>query len=69
MFKILTLNNISVKGLERLPRERYEAASFSKSPCREIVVIDSPWKTPTSPESGKRRATNLETEIELDAVL
>ena len=26
-FKILTLNNISVQGLERLPRERYEVAS------------------------------------------
>jgi D-3-phosphoglycerate dehydrogenase len=27
MFKILTLNNIAVEGLRRLPRERYEAAS------------------------------------------
>jgi D-3-phosphoglycerate dehydrogenase len=26
-FRILTLNNISVRGLERLPRERYEIAS------------------------------------------
>ena len=26
-FRILTLNNISVRGLERLPRERYEVAS------------------------------------------
>jgi D-3-phosphoglycerate dehydrogenase / 2-oxoglutarate reductase len=26
-FRILTLNNISVRGLERLPRERYELAS------------------------------------------
>src|SRR5678815_3375743 len=26
-FKILTLNNISLRGLERLPRERYEVAS------------------------------------------
>jgi D-3-phosphoglycerate dehydrogenase / 2-oxoglutarate reductase len=26
-FRILTLNNISAKGLERLPRERYEVAS------------------------------------------
>ena len=26
-FKILTLNNISVRGLERLPREKYEVAS------------------------------------------
>ncbi len=27
MFKILTLNNISTKGLQRLPRENYEVAS------------------------------------------
>ena len=27
MYKILTLNNISVRGLDRLPRERYEVAS------------------------------------------
>ncbi len=27
MYKILTLNNISVKGLQRLPRENYEVAS------------------------------------------
>ena len=27
MFKVLTLNNIAVEGLRRLPRERYEAAS------------------------------------------
>ncbi len=26
-FKILTLNNISIRGLERLPRDRYEVAS------------------------------------------
>ncbi|HWK73113.1 MAG TPA: 3-phosphoglycerate dehydrogenase family protein [Povalibacter sp.] len=26
-FRVLTLNNISVRGLERLPRERYEVAS------------------------------------------
>ncbi|MEA3412594.1 MAG: 3-phosphoglycerate dehydrogenase family protein [Pseudomonadota bacterium] len=26
-FKVLTLNNISVKGLDRLPRDRYEVAS------------------------------------------
>ena len=24
-YRILTLNNISVRGLERLPRDRYEA--------------------------------------------
>src|SRR3984885_9687609 len=26
-YRVLTLNNISVRGLERLPRERYELAS------------------------------------------
>lgn len=32
MYKILTLNNISIKGLERLPRERYEVASEIQHP-------------------------------------
>ena len=27
MYKVLTLNNIAVEGLRRLPRERYEVAS------------------------------------------
>ena len=31
-FKIQTLNNISVKGLERLPRDRYEVASDIGNP-------------------------------------
>lgn len=32
MFKILTLNNISITGLERLPRDNYEIASEIKHP-------------------------------------
>jgi len=32
MYKILTLNNISVKGLERLPRDKYEIASEMQKP-------------------------------------
>lgn len=32
MYKILTLNNISVKGLERLPRDRYEISSEIQNP-------------------------------------
>jgi len=32
MHKILTLNNISVSGLERLPREKYEVASEIQNP-------------------------------------
>ena len=31
-FRILTLNNISVRGLERLPRDRYELASEIGNP-------------------------------------
>jgi len=32
MYKILTLNNIAVKGLEKLPRESYEVASEIQNP-------------------------------------
>src|SRR3569623_2579250 len=32
VYKILTLNNFSVVGLERLPRDRYEVASEIKNP-------------------------------------
>jgi D-3-phosphoglycerate dehydrogenase len=32
VFKVLTLNQISVKGLERLPRDRYEIASEFSAP-------------------------------------
>ncbi len=37
MFKILTLNNISVSGLERLPRDRYEVASEIGHPDAILV--------------------------------
>lgn len=37
MFKILTLNNISVSGLRRLPRERYEVASEIQHPDGVLV--------------------------------
>ena len=37
MYKILTLNNISVAGLERLPRERYEIASEIQHPDAVLV--------------------------------
>ncbi len=37
MFKILTLNNISVKGLERLPRDQYEVASEITHPDAILV--------------------------------
>jgi len=37
MYKILTLNNISVAGLERLPRESYEVASEIPHPDAVLV--------------------------------
>ncbi len=37
MFKIQTLNNISVVGLERLPRDRYEVASEIQNPDAILV--------------------------------
>jgi D-3-phosphoglycerate dehydrogenase len=37
MFKILTLNNISVKGLDRLPRDNYEVASEILHPDAILV--------------------------------
>lgn len=39
MYKILTLNNISVKGLQRLPRENYEVASEVTHP--DAVLLRS----------------------------
>jgi len=36
-FRILTLNNISARGLERLPRERYEVASGIEKPDAVLV--------------------------------
>ena len=50
MYKILTLNNISVSGLERLPRDRYEIASEIQNP--DAVLLRSysmhDWPVPTS---------------------
>ncbi len=37
MYKILTLNNISLAGLERLPRDRYEVASEIQHPDAILV--------------------------------
>ena len=48
MYKILTLNNISVKGLERLPRDDYEVASEIQHP--DAVLLRSfkmhDWEIP-----------------------
>ena len=45
MFKIQTLNNISVLGLERLPRERYEVASEMGHPDAVMVRSADMHKT------------------------
>ncbi|MGJ8670764.1 MAG: 3-phosphoglycerate dehydrogenase, partial [Oceanococcus sp.] len=39
MYKILTLNNISVVGLERLPRDAYEVASDMSAP--DAIILRS----------------------------
>jgi len=39
MFKILTINNIAVEGLRRLPRDRYEVASEIANP--DAVILRS----------------------------
>ncbi|MEQ8205933.1 MAG: 3-phosphoglycerate dehydrogenase, partial [Woeseia sp.] len=39
MYKVLTLNNIAVAGLRRLPRDRYEISSESSSP--DAVILRS----------------------------
>ncbi len=39
MFKILTLNNIAVEGLRRLPRERYEVGSEQLQP--DAIILRS----------------------------
>ena len=36
-YRILTLNNISARGLERLPRERYDVGSDIKDPHGILV--------------------------------
>ena len=50
MFKILTLNNIAVAGLRRLPRDTYEVSSEAASP--DAVILRSfnmhDWDIPTS---------------------
>jgi len=52
MYKVLTLNNISVAGLNRLPRERYEVASESSHPDA-ILLRSFNMHDMTLPESVK----------------
>ncbi len=49
-FRVLTLNNISVRGLERLPRDRYEVASEIGHPDA-ILVRSADMHTMTVPPS------------------
>src|ERR1700744_5439887 len=49
-YRILTLNNISARGLERLPRERYEVAPDLERPDAILVRSGDMHKTPI-PES------------------
>lgn len=49
-FKILTLNNISVRGLDRLPRDRYEVASDLNNPDA-IMVRSADMHTADLPSS------------------
>ncbi|HXW10598.1 MAG TPA: phosphoglycerate dehydrogenase [Steroidobacteraceae bacterium] len=50
MYKILTLNNISVRGLERLPRDRYEVASEIGHPDA-VLVRSADMHAMTIPDS------------------
>jgi D-3-phosphoglycerate dehydrogenase / 2-oxoglutarate reductase len=47
-YRILTLNNISARGLERLPRERYEIASDLEHPDAILVRSADMHSTPIS---------------------
>ena len=47
-YRILTLNNISARGLERLPRDRYEIASDLDRPDAILVRSADMHKTPIS---------------------
>src|ERR1043165_6054259 len=49
-YRILTLNNISARGLERLPRDRYEIASDLERPDAILVRSADMHATPI-PES------------------
>jgi len=61
MFKILTLNNIRVAGLERLPRDRYEVASELSRPdgvlLRSFNMHD--WPVPDSLKAVARAGAGV----------
>ena len=45
-YRILTLNHISVRGLERLPRDRYEVASELGQPHAVLLRSADMHKMP-----------------------
>ncbi len=64
-YRILTLNSISVRGLERLPRDRYEVASELNNPhgvllrsadMHKFQVPDRcwPWRAPAPAPTTSR---------------
>lgn len=61
MYKILTLNNISVRGLECLPRDRYEIASEIQHP--DAVLVRSfnmhDWEIPQSLQAVGRAGAGV----------
>ncbi|MEY3219466.1 MAG: hypothetical protein RIT27_823 [Pseudomonadota bacterium] len=61
MYKILTLNNISVRGLEYLPRDRYEIASEIQHP--DAVLLRSfkmhDWEIPESLQAVGRAGAGV----------
>lgn len=61
MYKILTLNNISVNGLERLPRDHYEIASEIQHPdgvlLRSFKMHD--WEIPDSLQAVGRAGAGV----------
>ncbi|MFO1352473.1 MAG: 3-phosphoglycerate dehydrogenase family protein [Gammaproteobacteria bacterium] len=61
MYKILTLNNISVAGLERLPRDRYEVASEIQHPDAALVRSFNMhnWSAPPSLQAVGRAGAGV----------
>ena len=61
MFKVLTLNNISVTGLDRLPRDQYEVASEIQHP--DAVLVRSfkmhDWEIPDTLEAIGRAGAGV----------
>jgi D-3-phosphoglycerate dehydrogenase / 2-oxoglutarate reductase len=69
MFKVLTLNNISVTGLDRLPRDQYEIASEIQNP--DAVLVRSfkmhDWQVPDTLQAIGRAGAGVNN-IPVDAM-